>query len=118
MSARVNTNLSCVAVGQVALRDLRARSSVLAIQGDLQLAFRDHSLAWLGDAVPLTSITLHEGQCFVARQRGIVSISAAHAPAATFLVQPSLAEDKGSTLTSRAALQFARFLKTRLRRAA
>ena len=118
MSARVNNNLSCVAVGQVALRDLRARSSIVAVQGDLQLTFRDHSLAWLGEAVPFTSITLHEGQCFVARQRGIVSISAAHAQAATFLVQPSLVEDRSSTFTSRAALQFATFLKRSLRRTA
>jgi hypothetical protein len=117
MSTRPTVNLSRLAAGQVALRDVRARSTVVAVEGDLQLAFRDHSLAWLGDAVPLTSVTLHEGQCFVARQHGMISISAAHAQAAAFVVQPSLAENRGNSATGRAVLRLATFLKATLRRA-
>ncbi|MBT2792644.1 hypothetical protein [Paraburkholderia strydomiana] len=118
MSTRPNANLSRLAVGQVALQDVCARSTVVAVEGDLQLAFRDHSLAWLGDAVPLTSVTLHEGQCFVVRQHGMVWISAADARAAAFVVQPSLAENRGSSATGRTLLWLAAFLKATLRRAA
>ncbi|XUW89872.1 hypothetical protein OH764_07440 [Burkholderia sp. M6-3] len=118
MSTRPDANLSRLAAGQVALQDVRARSTVVAVEGDLQLAFRDHSLAWLGDAVPLTSVTLHEGQCFVARQHGMISISAADARAAAFVVQLSLAENRGSSATGRALLWLTAFVKATLRRAA
>ena len=78
-----------LAAAQMAVHDLRAGSSIVAVEGALQLDFRDHSLAWLGDAVPLTSLTLHEGECFVTPQRGVVSISAMQANAAVFIVLPS-----------------------------
>jgi hypothetical protein len=118
MSTRPNANLSRLAVGQVALHDLRARGTVVAVEGDLLLAFRDHSLAWLGDAVPLTSVTLHEGQCFVARQHGMISISAQDARAAALVVQPSLAENRGSSATGGALHWLTAFLKATLRRTA
>jgi hypothetical protein len=114
MPARANITSSRLVRGQVALHDLRARTTIVAVRGDLRLAFRDHSLAWLGDAVPLTSITLHEGQCFVTPQRGIVSISAAHAPVAAFALQVAHAQTQASNVARRLAA----FLKVRLRRAA
>ena len=109
---------SRLTAGQLAVRDLRARTSIVAVEGDLQLEFRDHSLAWLGDAVPLTSITLHEGECFVTPQRGVVSISAAHVNAAAFVVQPSGARKDGRSLIGQALHHLASLVKTRLRRAA
>jgi hypothetical protein len=102
----------------LAVHDLRARTSIVAAEGDLQLEFRDHSLAWLGDAVPLTSITLHEGECFVAPQRGVVSISAAHANAAAFVVQPWRPPKNGHGLFRQTVRALASLVKTRLRRAA
>lgn len=100
------------------MHDLRARSSIVAVQGDLQLEFRDHSLAWLGDAVPSTSITLREGQCFVTPQRGTVSISAAHGPVAAFVLQPSRAQAQGNNVVGSAARHLAALVKMTLGRAA
>lgn len=80
--------------GQVAVQDLRAHTAIVAVEGDLQLDFRDHSLAWLGDAVPVTSVTLREGERFVTPQRGVVKITATHACAA-FVVQPCRTEVGG-----------------------
>jgi len=81
--------------GQATLLDLRAQTSIVAVEGDLQLSFRDHSLAWLGDAVMPTRITVREGEQYVTPQRGVVSISAAPARAAVFLVQPQRPENNG-----------------------
>jgi hypothetical protein len=107
-----------VAAGQVLMRDLRARSSIVAVEGDLQLGFRDGSLAWLGDAVPLTSITLREGERFVTQQHGFVSISAAYASAAAFIVLPSHAGTGAHGLIRQAAQYLASLVRTHLRRAA
>lgn len=81
--------------GQLTVLDLRAQTSVVAVEGNLQIAFRDHSLAWLGDAVMPTWITVPEGAQYVTPQRGFVSISAAHARAAVFLLQPQRSENDG-----------------------
>jgi hypothetical protein len=111
-------NADCrLTAGQLAVRDLRVRTSIVAVEGDLQLDFRDHSLAWLGDAVPLTSITLHEGECFVTPQRGVVAISAAHARAAAFVVQPCRALKDRRGLIRQTLRDLASRVKTRLRRA-
>ncbi|MFM0405130.1 hypothetical protein [Paraburkholderia dipogonis] len=109
---------SRLAAGQMAVHELRAGTSIVAVEGDLQLAFRDHALAWLGDAVPVTSITLHEGECFVTPQRGVVSISGVRANAAAFVVQPSRALHDGRSLIRQTARHLASLVKTRLRRAA
>ncbi|MFM0738537.1 hypothetical protein PQQ51_14945 [Paraburkholderia xenovorans] len=108
---------SRVAAGQIAMRDLHARTSIVAVEGDLQLEFRDHSLAWLGDGVPLTSITLHEGERYVTPQRGIVSIGVANTAAAVFVVQSRSIDATPFGLISRAAHELARCVRTRLRRA-
>jgi hypothetical protein len=102
----------------MAVHDLRAASSIVAVEGALQLDFRDHALAWLGDAVPLTSITLHEGERFVTPQRGIVSISTTHANAAAFVVLPSHADKGAYGFIRQAAHHWAGLVRTRLRRAA
>lgn len=102
---------------QVSVHDLRARASIVAVQGDLQLQFRDHSLAWLGDAVPVTSITLREGECFVTPQRGVVSISGLQAASAAFVVQPRRAHQDGRGWIGHTARLLAGLAKTRLRRA-
>lgn len=105
--------------GQIAMQDLRAHTAIVAVEGNLQLDFRDHSLAWLGDAVPVTSVTLLEGERFVTPQRGIVKITATHVCAAAFAVQPSRVEPDGPG-PLRQAVHFlhrlAGLVKTRLRR--
>ena len=108
---------SRLAAAQVAVHDLRAASSIVAVQGALHLDFRDHALAWLGNDAPLTSITLHEGECFVTPQRGVVSISAMHANAAVFIVLPSRAGQGAYCLVRHAAHRLAGLVRTRLRRA-
>ena len=110
---------SRVAGGQMAVHDLRARTSIVAVEGDLQLAFRDHSLAWLGDAVPVTSVTLHEGERYVTPQRGIVSISTAHAKPAVFVVEPWRAEREWQRFIfiGQAVRKLTSLVKTRLQRA-
>ncbi|CAE6711502.1 hypothetical protein R69927_04365 [Paraburkholderia domus] len=108
---------SRLAAGQMAVHDLRAQTSIVAVEGALQLDFRDHSLAWLGDTVPVTSITLHEGERFVTPQRGLVSISAAHTHPAVFVVQPRQAENARHSFIRQAAHHLANLAKTRLRRA-
>jgi hypothetical protein len=123
------TLASSLVAGQVALHDLRAGSSIVAVEGDLQLGLRDRSLAWLGDAVPLTSITLHEGERFIAQQSGIVSISAAHPKpgyarrvsgthAAAFIVLPAHAGKSARDAVRHAARHLAGLVRTRLRRPA
>lgn len=107
---------SRVAAGQMAVLDLRARTSIVAVEGDLQLAFRDHSLAWPGDTVPVTSVTLHEGDRYVTPQRGIVSISAAHKQSAVFVLAPRQAENERHGLVSQAVHKLTGLVKTRLQR--
>jgi hypothetical protein len=107
-----------LATGQVAIQDLRARTSIVAVEGNLQLDFRDHSLAWLEDAVPVTSITLHEGERYMTSQRGVVSISAARANSAAFVVQPWRTENERYSLIRQATQYLADLVKTRFRRAA
>ncbi|MFM0206584.1 hypothetical protein PQQ96_04190 [Paraburkholderia sediminicola] len=108
---------SRAAAGQMAVHDLRARTSIVAVEGDLQLDFRDHSLAWLGDAVPITSVTLHEGERYVTPQRGVVSISAGHSKSAVFVVQPCRPENEWHGFISQAARNLTSLIKTRLQRA-
>jgi hypothetical protein len=108
---------SRLAAAQVAVHDLHAQSSIVAVQGNLQLDFRDHALAWLGSDAPLRSITLHEGDCFVTPQRGVVSISATHTNTAVFLVQSSRAGQGVYSFVHRAAHRLACLVRTRLRRA-
>ncbi|MFM0261430.1 hypothetical protein [Paraburkholderia sediminicola] len=108
---------SRVAAGQMAVHDLRARTSIVAVEGDLQLALRDHSLAWLGDTVPVTSVTLHEGERYVTPQRGVVSISAAHAQSAVFVVEPWRAENEPHRFLGQAVRKLTSRVKTQLQRA-
>lgn len=106
-----------VAAGQMAVHNLRAHTSIVAVEGDLQLDFRDHALAWLGDTVPLTSLTLHEGERYVTPQRGVVTISTTYARSAVFVVQPCRAENEWLAYLIQAGRNLARLVKTRLRRA-
>lgn len=107
-----------VAAGQTSVCDLRAGTSIVAVQGDLQLGFRDRSLAWLGDAVPLTSITLREGEQFVMPQHGAVSIGAARATSASFVVQAPHAENAAHGAVHRTVGHLTALIRSRLRRAA
>ncbi|RKT27268.1 hypothetical protein B0G69_3079 [Paraburkholderia sp. RAU2J] len=113
---------SSLLAGQVAVHDLHAGSSIVAVEGRLQLDFRDRSLAWLGDAVPLTSITLLESERFVTPQRGRVSISALRAPGATrtdsaaFIVLPPHAATGAQGWLPLAVRHLAELAKTRWRR--
>ncbi|CAH2892018.1 MAG: FIG00460047: hypothetical protein [uncultured Paraburkholderia sp.] len=109
--SRATLNVCRLAAGQIALHDLRARSAVVAVEGDLQLA-------WLGDAVPFTSIMLREGQCFVLPQRGVMSISAARAEAVAFALQASQSAAKSRLLPGHVARQLAALVRATLRRAA
>ncbi|CAH2790792.1 MAG: hypothetical protein CPDRYMAC_3468 [uncultured Paraburkholderia sp.] len=78
--------------GQMAWQHLHARSSIVAAEGDLRLEFRDHSLAWLGDAAPdasATTIALRESDRYTMQQSGMVAISAMQADCVAFVVQSS-----------------------------
>ncbi|MFL6640874.1 MAG: hypothetical protein ACJ8HC_20570, partial [Paraburkholderia graminis] len=86
--------------------------------GDLHLVVRDHSLSWLGDAVPSISIMLSEGECFVPIERSMVSISALHGKAAAFALPASHAAARSNTQHANGIRQLAAFLKATLRRAA
>jgi hypothetical protein len=76
-----------LAAGQGALHDLRALTSIVAVEGELHLHFREHALAWLGGDAPATVVRLCEGERFVMPQRGAVSIGAPPACAACFVVE-------------------------------
>ncbi|MBB5464734.1 hypothetical protein HDG32_000828 [Paraburkholderia sp. CI2] len=112
------TAASHLAAGQMALHDLRARSSIIAVEAALQLVFRDHSLAWLGNDAPLSSLTLHEGERFMTSQRGVVSIRATQANRAAFIVLPAHAEHSARGFVLQAARRLACVVRTRWRRAA
>ncbi|APA84841.1 hypothetical protein BJG93_05195 [Paraburkholderia sprentiae WSM5005] len=109
---------SRLAAGQMALHDLRARSSIIALEGALQLVFRDHSLAWLGSDAPLTSLTLHEGERFVTSQRGVVSIRATPANRVAFMVLPARTERSAPGFILQTVRRLAGAVRTRWRRAA
>jgi hypothetical protein len=109
---------SRLAAGQMAMHDLRAHCSIIAVEGALQLDFRDHSLAWLGSDAPLTSLTLHEGERFVTPQRGVVSIRATQANAAAFIVLPARAGGNALGFIPQAVHHLACVVRTRWRRAA
>lgn len=104
--------------GQLAMHDLRAHTAIVAVEGALQLQWRDHSLAWLGDAVPVTAITLQEGECFVTPQRGVVSISAGQTQAAAFVLQRTHEQTKLYDLMHQMPQSLAGLVKTWWRRAA
>ncbi|MBB5503942.1 hypothetical protein [Paraburkholderia atlantica] len=78
-----------LARAQAAMLDLRAGATIVAVEGDLELEFRDHALAWLGSAVLCTSIIVREGEHFISSQRGVMSIRASRAGAAVLIVQAS-----------------------------
>jgi hypothetical protein len=109
---------SRLAAGQLCVHDLRAGTSIVAVEGDLQLGFRDHSLAWLGDACPLMSITLLEGERFVTPQRGVVSIHSVEARSVTFAVQAASAENIIRRVFRQAVRHLGSLVKARLRRIA
>ncbi|NYH19742.1 hypothetical protein [Paraburkholderia bryophila] len=104
--------------GQLALHDLRAHTGIVAVEGSLQLQLRDHSLAWLGNAVPVTTITLQEGECFVTPQRGVVSISAVQGQAAAFVLQSAPLQNNLYGLIRQAQQSLAGLVKTWWRHAA
>ncbi|ASL42337.1 hypothetical protein bAD24_I02515 [Burkholderia sp. AD24] len=104
--------------GQLAIHDLRAHTAIVAVEGALQLQLRDRSLAWLGDAVPVTTIRLPEGECFVTPQSGVVSISALHAQAAAFVLQPPRLHNNFYDLLRQAPRSLAGLVKTWWRRTA
>ena len=114
----VPTAPSRIAAGQISVRDLQAGTSIVATEGTLQLSFRDHSLAWLGNAVPPTSITLHEGEQFVTPQRGVVSISAASPGSVAFVVQTSRAENVARRVVNQAVHRLAALVNAKRRRIA
>ncbi|WP_233801295.1 hypothetical protein [Paraburkholderia sp. HP33-1] len=109
---------SRLAAGQMVLHDLRARSSIIALEGALQLVFRDHSLAWLGNDSPLMSFTLQEGERFVTSQRGVVSIRATQGNRAAFIVLPARAEHSARGFILQAVRRLACVVRIRWRRAA
>lgn len=94
---------SCVATARPAPFHLRAGSSLVALEGELQIGWREHSLAWLGDAAPHVWTTLSEGERFVVPQSGVVSIRARRAHAASFIVLPPQARRRGFDWLRRAA---------------
>ncbi|MGF6262436.1 hypothetical protein OKW49_003364 [Paraburkholderia youngii] len=74
---------------QAAMLDLNAGTTIVAVEGDLELEFRDHALAWLGGAVPCTSIIVRDDEQFITGQRGVLSIRASHAGAAVLIARAS-----------------------------
>lgn len=109
---------SRLAAGQMALHDLRAGSSIIAVEGALQLVLRDHSLAWLGNDAPLTSLTLQEGERFVTSQRGVVSIRVTQSNRAAVIVLPADAECSARGFILQAVRRLAWVVRRRCRRAA
>ncbi|OLL31420.1 hypothetical protein BTH42_12160 [Burkholderia sp. SRS-W-2-2016] len=107
-----------VARGQSTLVDLRAGTAIVAVEGDLELCFRDHSLAWLGSAAPVTSITVHEGEQFVIGQHGVVTIRAPRAGATLRVAPASTGTSAVRALIRRAVPGVASFVARQLRRVA
>ncbi|PQV50804.1 hypothetical protein [Paraburkholderia sp. BL21I4N1] len=104
--------------GQLAMHDLGAHTAIVAVEGSLRLQLRDRSLAWLGDAVPVTTITLQEGECFVTPQRGVVSINAGQTQAAVFVLQRLRSQNSLYDLIRHARQSLAGLVKTWWRRTA
>jgi len=70
--------------GQSWTGDLSAGTSIITLEGEIQVAFRDHSLAWLGDAMPIVYVTVYEGCRYVTERRGVVSVQTASGRKALF----------------------------------
>ncbi|MCC8391408.1 hypothetical protein LJ656_02320 [Paraburkholderia sp. MMS20-SJTR3] len=107
-----------VARGQSTLVDLRAGTAIVAVEGELELCFRDHSLAWLGSAAPVTSFSVREGEQFVIGQHGVVAIRAPHASAALRIAPASSGTSAVRALLRGALPGLASFVARQLRRLA
>jgi hypothetical protein len=62
--------------GQIAMHDVAANTSIVAVAGDIDLTFRDHSLAWLGADAPVVRVTVREGERYRIEQRGAIWLAA------------------------------------------
>lgn len=62
--------------GQTAMHDVAAHTSIVAVAGDIDLTFRDHSLAWLGADMPVVCVTVREGERYWIEQRGAIWLAA------------------------------------------
>lgn len=62
--------------GQTAMHDVAAHTSIVAVAGDIDLTFRDHSLAWLGADMPVVRVTVREGERYRIEQRGAIRLAA------------------------------------------
>lgn len=62
--------------GQIAMHDVAAHTSIVAVAGDIDLTFRDHTLAWLGADMPAVRVTVREGERYRIEQRGTIWLAA------------------------------------------
>ncbi|MGH8778591.1 hypothetical protein [Paraburkholderia sp.] len=62
--------------GQIAMHDVAAHTSIVAVTGDIDLTFRDHALAWLGADMPIVRVTVREGERYRIEQRGAIWLTA------------------------------------------
>ncbi|NML31275.1 hypothetical protein HHL14_10550 [Paraburkholderia sp. G-4-1-8] len=97
--------------------DLRAGTAIVAVEGKLKLGFRDHALAWLGGDAPVTSITVCEGEQFVVRQHGVVSVRASDASAAIQLAPALSGQAHVSGFVQRFMQRLGDFVARQMRRA-
>lgn len=67
---------------------VRCGTGIIALEGDLLVAYRDPTLAWSGDAMGERNFVLREGEQHTFDRRGMVFISTARGAAARCAIQP------------------------------
>lgn len=72
--------------GQIQAFNLKRASTIVALNGLLQLEYHDQSLDWLLNAAPDVSVIVHEGESYVLPYNAFVKIHAESAHAVTGLI--------------------------------
>lgn len=76
--------------GQIRTGKLRCDSTIVAIEGALRVRYRDGSLNWLLDAVPVNDLLIREGEQYRLPCDAFVEITAAGKTAAVGSIEPAL----------------------------
>jgi hypothetical protein len=66
--------------------DLPAGASIIAAEGAIDVGFRDSSLSWLGDAMPVVHVAVDAGCRYRTEQRGLASVTAIAGKSASIVV--------------------------------
>jgi len=75
-----SSELVTLAPGQCLPVPARSGTAIVALEGDVLVAYRDYTLAWLDGAVSGGAFVIREGTMQTIDRRGLIFLSGAHGP--------------------------------------